>query len=79
MGEILRFLFLGSHYRSPLNYSSRNLENAKLGLRRIYVTLQKSEQAGTAAGTEVEPAILDQFHSAMNDDFQYTGSHGNNF
>ena len=69
MGEVLRFLFLSSHYRSPLNYSDKNLEKSKLGLRRIYVALQKAEQAGICAGNEFEQDIIVKFHAAMDDDF----------
>ena len=69
MGEVLRFFFLCSHYRSPLNYSEKNLENSKLGLRRIYVALQKAGQRGILAGSKFEDDIVIKFHSAMDDDF----------
>ncbi len=69
MGEVLRFLFLSSHYRSPLNYSEHSLENSKVGLRRIYVALKKAEQAGVDAGSKYDDEIIERFHSAMDDDF----------
>lgn len=34
--EILRFFLLSSHYRSPINFSEENMEQAKNGLERLY-------------------------------------------
>ncbi len=38
--EDIRYFILASHYRSPLNYSQENLENAKAALTRLYSTLR---------------------------------------
>ena len=69
IGEVLRFLFLSSHYRSPLNYSDQSLENARMGLRRIYLALQKVSQLSQPGGDEVDERIIGKFRDAMNDDF----------
>ncbi|MCC2636639.1 MAG: cysteinyl-tRNA synthetase [Moraxellaceae bacterium] len=37
--EVLRYFIIASHYRSPLNYSSEALDNAKASLERFYTTL----------------------------------------
>lgn len=37
--EVVRFFILRAHYRSPLNYSQANLEEAKNGLTRLYLTI----------------------------------------
>ncbi len=66
-GETLRFFMLRSHYRSPVNFSDANLDDARSGLRRLYTALE---------GLEPPPGELDwqapgpaAFRAAMNDDF----------
>lgn len=34
-GQVLRFFYLGTHYRNPINYSAEILEQAKNGLERL--------------------------------------------
>jgi cysteinyl-tRNA synthetase len=64
--EEVRFFILSSHYRSPLNYSQENLDNARAGLTRLYMALR-----GLAPGGEPAPrqACSDDFYRAMDDDF----------
>ena len=62
--EVVRFFILGSHYRSPLNYSEENLEAARQGLTRLYTALRGIEAESAPAG---EAAA--RFHAAMRDDF----------
>ena len=38
--EVVRFLLLRSHYRSPLNYSRAQLEDARAALTRLYLALK---------------------------------------
>ncbi len=66
-GETLRFFMLRSHYRSPVNFSDSNLDDARSALRRLYTALE---------GVEFPPGDLDwqapgpaAFRAAMNDDF----------
>ena len=66
-GETLRFFMLRSHYRSPVNFSDSNLDDARSALRRLYTALE---------GVEFPPDDLDwqapgpaAFRAAMNDDF----------
>ena len=65
--EVLRFFMLRAHYRSPINYSDAQLDEAHAGLVRLYTAL---------AHTPTNPISLDsdsvwvkQFTAAMNDDF----------
>lgn len=69
IGEVLRFVFLSCHYRSPLNYSDDSLDNARLALRRIYMALHKSAEKCESAATETDSELSGRFHSAMDDDF----------
>ena len=38
-GETLRFFMLRAHYRSPVNFSDANLDDARSALRRLYTAL----------------------------------------
>ena len=60
-GEILRFFLLSAHYRSPLDFSDQNLNEAETGMERIYGALAGIDKvlAGDAkpAGM-IDPALL---------------------
>jgi len=64
--EEVRYFILASHYRSPLDYSQENLDNARAALTRLYTALR-----GLAPGRETpcRGSFVDDFHRAMNDDF----------
>jgi len=64
--EVLRFFILASHYRSPLNYSAENLDNAKSALIRFYTALNNLENF---AVSDEEHDFTNSFFAAMNDDF----------
>lgn len=68
-GEVVRFLMLLSHYRSPLNFSDGGLDQARAGLERLYSALQKS----TTGDLPTTPPVNDQFaltfDRALDDDF----------
>ena len=64
--EVVRFFILTSHYRSPLNYSQENLDEARAALTRLYTALRDCSGFDSA---EIDAARLDEFNSYMNDDF----------
>jgi cysteinyl-tRNA synthetase len=64
-GEVLRFFILGSHYRSPLVYTEANLDAAREGLDRLYLSLRGLPAVSTAE----TGAFAASFADAMNDDF----------
>jgi cysteinyl-tRNA synthetase len=64
--EEVRFFILGSHYRSPLNYTEENLDKARGGLTRLYTALRGLPAA--EAGQSLD-SFVDRFHAAMDDDF----------
>jgi cysteinyl-tRNA synthetase len=66
--EVVRFFILKAHYRSPLNYSDAHLDDAKVGLTRLYTALDGIENTGAAAIDWTEPYAA-RFADAMNDDF----------
>ncbi|HEU5399685.1 MAG TPA: cysteine--tRNA ligase [Gammaproteobacteria bacterium] len=63
--EVVRYFILGSHYRSPLNYSDQQLDQARTGLGRLYIAL-RNMPAGDAPH---EHAFRTRFTAAMDDDF----------
>jgi len=63
--EVVRFLLVSSHYRSPINYSEDNLREAKGALERFYTALRGLPQVAAAGGE----AFVERFAAAMDDDF----------
>lgn len=64
--EVVRFFILRAHYRSPLNYSDKHLDDAKQALTRLYNALR-----GVGVDTEYDEQDISaiNFKAAMNDDF----------
>jgi cysteinyl-tRNA synthetase len=59
--EVLRFFLISAHYRSPLDFSDQNLNEAEAGMERIYSALAGIEDvlAGKVeAGEGINPDIL---------------------
>ncbi|MDT8428197.1 MAG: cysteine--tRNA ligase [Pseudomonadales bacterium] len=65
--EVVRYLLLASHYRSPINYSDQGLEQAAASLERFYAGLRPFDTA--AARDIVNSRFEKAFKAAMNDDF----------
>ncbi|MCP1643783.1 cysteinyl-tRNA synthetase [Pseudomonas citronellolis] len=63
--EVVRFLLVSSHYRSPINYSEDNLKEAKGALERFYTALRGLPEVEAAGGE----AFAERFAEAMDDDF----------
>jgi cysteinyl-tRNA synthetase len=74
-GEMLRYFLLGTHYRSPLDFSDKSIGEAKNALNGFYrllvEKLVESEERATADKglTEVIEQCSVAFHEAMDDDF----------
>ncbi len=69
-----RYLLLGAHYRSPLNYTQDALDGAATALEGIYDFVRRTAQApaAPAPAEAADPAWLDtfnkQFQTAIDDD-----------
>ncbi|MDX1723299.1 MAG: cysteine--tRNA ligase [Pseudomonas sp.] len=63
--EVVRYLLVSSHYRSPINYSEDSLKEAKGALERFYNALKGLPMAAPAGGE----AFAERFGAAMDDDF----------
>ncbi len=82
--EVVRFFLLTAHYRSPIDFSDQNLEEARAGLTRFYEALQAAgevlaalgEAQGSAQAGEIDGELRARiegleasFVEAMDDDF----------
>ncbi|WP_405632628.1 cysteine--tRNA ligase [Pseudoalteromonas sp. Ld20] len=64
--ESVRYFLISGHYRSQLNYSQENLDQARSSLERIYTALRGVELINCdLAGNE----YVAKFRKAMDDDF----------
>ncbi|MEW8561779.1 MAG: DALR domain-containing protein, partial [Candidatus Thiodiazotropha sp.] len=63
--EEVRYFILTSHYRSPLNYDTEHLDNARAALTRFYTALRGLPESATA----VDESYVNRFRDAMDDDF----------
>jgi cysteinyl-tRNA synthetase len=63
--EVVRYLLVSSHYRSPINYSEESLKEAKGALERFYNGLKSLPEVAPAGGE----AFVERFSAAMDDDF----------
>ncbi len=83
--EVVRFFILNSHYRSPLNYSDKHLDEAKAALTTLYTALRGLDipdyiqdsigdpgyfQDPTISKLPLYPFdLISEFQRAMDDDF----------
>jgi cysteinyl-tRNA synthetase len=68
--DVVRFLLVSSHYRSPINYAEDNLIEARTGLERFYGALRGYTHVAPLHFSEMqESAYYTAFVEAMNDDF----------
>jgi len=82
--EVVRFFILTAQYRSPIDFSDQNLEEARLGLTRFYEALEHLEKSLAKAAPGAEQAAIpetladpverltrleERFRNAMDDDF----------
>jgi cysteinyl-tRNA synthetase len=74
--EALRYLLLGTHYRSPIDFSDEGLRGAKAGLDGFYDLLgrlaEREGKSDRGEGNEIARPVLDtiegDFNAAMDDD-----------
>ena len=76
--QVLRAFLLATHYRSPINFSDRALDEATRRVMYIYETLEKldrvlaAEPAAAALDAELPESVarlVPEFEEAMHDDF----------
>ncbi len=83
--ETIRMFLLSKHYRNPLDYSEEAMQEAEVGMERLYQTVRRAEEArisdGLSHSLETDPGeacadlaqktagIRGRFQEAMDDDF----------
>ena len=79
-GEVIRFYLLGTHYRSPLDFSEQNLVMAQKGLERLQTSVRLAQEVldreGSPINKQTQVELLkaakdarEAFEKAMDDDF----------
>ena len=66
--EILRYFVVISHYRSQINFSQENLDNAEAALQRFYISM-RDISIEKNINIETDNQFYKDFHAAMEDDF----------
>ena len=66
--EVVRFFILKAHYRSPLNYSDIQLDDAKQGLTRLYLTIRNKVESRKST-IDWSNNYATRFKDALDDDF----------
>jgi len=90
--EVVRFFLLSTHYRSPIDFSDKNLEEAKEALYRFYTMLGRVESFIRSESESEEESSIDslwlldevdsfkkRFEEAMDDDFNTAQALGHVF
>jgi cysteinyl-tRNA synthetase len=69
--ETVRYVLIGSHYRSAINYSEDNLKTARGALERMYTALRGlgAVPALTLSELDADNDYVCRFRAAMDDDF----------
>ncbi len=75
--EVIRFFLLSSHYRSPIDFSDQNLNEAKTNLERFYDLFLFAESKIQDSRFKIQNLqlascnlqLIQKFEEAMNDDF----------
>ena len=64
--EIIRYVFASTHYRKPIDFSDKILENARLSYGRLKNICEEIKDDGKINGK-----YLEEFEKAMDDDFNF--------
>lgn len=65
--QTIRYFLVASHYRSPVNYSQENLQQARTCCERLYLTLR--DRKLTDVVLDEHNLYVKRFYQAMDDDF----------
>jgi cysteinyl-tRNA synthetase len=66
--EVVRFFILKAHYRSPLNYSAIQLDDAKQGLTRLYLSI-RNKISSPKYEIDWSNNYAKRFKAGLDDDF----------
>jgi cysteinyl-tRNA synthetase len=74
--EVIRFYYLQTHYRSPLNFTHEGLDAAKTGLQKLQGLYDALRDAPVGSGTVDVSAHEQRFITALDDDFNTPAGFG---
>ena len=66
--EVIRFFILKAHYRSPLNFSKKNLEESKQALTKLYLSIRNFKK-DKAFHINWDLKFPSSFKKSLDDDF----------
>jgi cysteinyl-tRNA synthetase len=79
--QVVRYLFLQTHYRSPIEFSEELLQQSKNALMRMHDFMQRLKNYSPAQPNGAQKDVADfiekikrQFEDAMDDDFETSGA-----
>ncbi len=67
-GEATRLFVIGTHYRSPLDFSPERLDESARALGRVYESLARADEALQGRTAEPDAQVMAEFRRAMDDD-----------
>ena len=70
--EAIRLFLLSNHYRSPIDFTDKAMDESTTGLDKIYKLLERTKmrtETTSAKETESTGSVWNHFCEAMNDDF----------
>jgi cysteinyl-tRNA synthetase len=67
--EAIRLFLLSSHYRSPIDFTEQSMEEASLGLDKIYSLMDRLDKADLKTSQTKTGEYWKKFSEAMDDDF----------
>jgi cysteinyl-tRNA synthetase len=74
--EVIRFYYMQTHYRGPLNFTHEGLDAAKTGLQKIQGLYDALHDTKSGSGSFDVAAHELQFIAAMDDDFNTSAAFG---
>lgn len=87
--ETIRYFYFSTHYRKPLNFSEKNLQDAQSAVNRVYELFQTLEKIETETGKQSSPntkrgqgflefanQAISRFEREMDKDFNTSGGLG---
>ena len=66
--EVVRFFILKAHYRSPLNFAQKNLDESKQAITKLYLSIRNSK-VNKEYKINWNLKYANEFKNALNDDF----------
>jgi cysteinyl-tRNA synthetase len=72
--EVLRLFFLSTHYRNPIDYNQKSIEDTNNALHRLYYTLERVDELKKYGPIEPKAygeaeELEKRYYEAMDDDF----------